>query len=259
MGHCEEAFQPPPLGLGPGCSSIIQAQAAVTGGHGCEYDLSSTNPINHFAVEKPCTAFCARLNQCDTSKFNGCMLFNPLNAALAPGTKVKDFCPASCGNCPQGSQPLCTSFDEFQTILAPVNEECCDEDSEDCSSGYPATCNEGCAAQLLPLVDACAGFLADNAMAPIKDALDGVAAKCGQKVQPCTNYEEYNIWFAQVSTTCCNDPGDACRQGYPTTCHPDCAKILRPLSTACANFLASPGMAAALAAVEGAAAACNGH
>ena len=33
--------------------------------------------------------------------------------------------------------------------------ECCDEPSEDCSSGYPRTCNAGCAALFLPFWDEC--------------------------------------------------------------------------------------------------------
>jgi hypothetical protein len=42
---------------------------------------------------------------------------------------------------------------------AVVNDECCDEPSEDCSSGRPATCNLGCARVLLPFFGDCAGAL----------------------------------------------------------------------------------------------------
>ena len=36
-----------------------------------------------------------------------------------------------------------------------ITTECCDEPSEDCSSGYPRTCNAGCAALFLPFWDEC--------------------------------------------------------------------------------------------------------
>ena len=43
-----------------------------------------------------------------------------------------------------------------------VTTECCDEDSEDCSSGAPATCNSGCAAVLRPYVQECTATLAQT-------------------------------------------------------------------------------------------------
>jgi hypothetical protein len=36
-----------------------------------------------------------------------------------------------------------------------ITTECCDEPSEDCTGGYPHTCNEGCAALFLPFWDDC--------------------------------------------------------------------------------------------------------
>jgi hypothetical protein len=79
-----------------------------------------------------------------------------------------------------GDDPIvCTDYNDLNTLLTPVNSECCDEPSEDCSSGYPATCNAGCAALLLPLQAACAGFLATSpVLAPVKAAIDAVAATC---------------------------------------------------------------------------------
>ena len=41
--------------------------------------------------------------------------------------------------------------------------ECCDEPTEDCSDGYPHTCNAGCAGLLLPFWDDCCAQLADLA------------------------------------------------------------------------------------------------
>ena len=66
----------------------------------------------------------------------------------------------------------------FQAMLKPINTECCDEPSEDCSSGYPASCNAGCAAILLPMQAACADFLHGSGLKPLKEAIDHAAANC---------------------------------------------------------------------------------
>lgn len=48
----------------------------------------------------------------------------------------------------------CTSED-LVSRSEEVNSECCDEASEDCSSGEPATCNAGCASVLVPFFEDC--------------------------------------------------------------------------------------------------------
>ena len=54
------------------------------------------------------------------------------------------------GACEAGALPSRT-----QAITA----ECCDEPSEDCSGGYPQTCNAGCASLFLPFWDECRSAL----------------------------------------------------------------------------------------------------
>jgi hypothetical protein len=44
-----------------------------------------------------------------------------------------------------------------------INEECCDEPGEDCTGGKLSTCNEDCAAVLVPLWHDCEAELADDA------------------------------------------------------------------------------------------------
>jgi hypothetical protein len=82
-----------------------------------------------------------------------------------------------------GSAPVvvgsCANFVEFNSAIGLVNAECCDEPSEDCSSGYPATCNSGCATVLLRMQNECGEFLSDTAaMKPVKAAIDVAAATC---------------------------------------------------------------------------------
>lgn len=52
-----------------------------------------------------------------------------------------------------------------------VNGECCDETTEDCSSGYPATCNLGCARVLLSYFDDCGSLLGADGVAHFTDAI----------------------------------------------------------------------------------------
>ena len=60
-----------------------------------------------------------------------------------------------------------------------MTDECCDEPSEDCSSGYPKTCNSGCANLLLPLRAACAKYLARPKLIAVKATIDAAANSCG--------------------------------------------------------------------------------
>jgi hypothetical protein len=88
---------------------------------------------------------------------------------------------------PTGSAgPACTSNAELDAALETVNGECCDEPTEDCSGGYPATCNTGCAAVLRPLQAACAAFLmaGGKALAPVMHLIDAAVATCPAQCEP---------------------------------------------------------------------------
>ena len=54
-----------------------------------------------------------------------------------------------------------------------VNDECCNEPTEDCSSGRPAVCNAGCARIVLPFFDDCYDALGERA-----SDFDSVVALC---------------------------------------------------------------------------------
>ena len=106
-------------------------------------------------------------------------------ACVADGATVQP--PAPPTNHPHGKPPSgsggalsCSSNDEFAAAFAPVNVECCDGPTEDCSAGFPATCDAGCAAVLLPAQAACEDFLAAGGMlmAGTKSQIDAAAARC---------------------------------------------------------------------------------
>lgn len=78
------------------------------------------------------------------------------------------------GICPFQQTGSCELTARTQT----VNNECCDEPSEDCSSGRPATCNVGCARVVLPFFDDCSEALGKHA-----SDFDSVVAMCHSALQ----------------------------------------------------------------------------
>ena len=64
------------------------------------------------------------------------------------------------------ADPQCTDLPSRTDAL---NDECCDEATEDCSSGRPATCNIGYARVLLPFFDDCRTALAVDTVAEFDD------------------------------------------------------------------------------------------
>ena len=107
---------------------------------------------------------------------------------------------------------------EFQAVLDPINTECCDEPTEDCSSGYPATCNAGCAAVLLPVQAACADFLADGGpvMKPLKTALDAAAANCPVRATTLL-HTLLPLWSSPLRSHAPRVRSCRCRRARPTT------------------------------------------
>ena len=82
-----------------------------------------------------------------------------------------------------GGGYTCTSVQGLQSVAHAVTSRCCDEPTEDCSSGAPATCNIDCAEVLLPAFSACqAGIFADprqrQQFASIVDLFSAAASTC---------------------------------------------------------------------------------
>ena len=69
------------------------------------------------------------------------------------------------------SGATCDDGHELADKAAEVNKECCDEATEDCSSGRPATCSLGCAHVLLPFFDKCAVVLGPAGVAQFSDVV----------------------------------------------------------------------------------------
>ena len=69
--------------------------------------------------------------------------------------------------------------DDLTSRAAAMNQECCDEPDEDCSSGLPTVCNADCASVLLSFFADCSGNLGASA-----DAYRAVVAQCHHPVSP---------------------------------------------------------------------------
>ena len=121
-----------------------------------------------------------------------------------------------------GKGGACADFDGRTQEL---NDECCDEVTEDCSSGRPAVCNIGCAHVLLPYFDDCGGALGADGVAAFSD----VVAMCHAAEEPSplvpdgfsTSYvitgvdDYYDGNYSFIEANC---EGDRCDAGDPTTC-----------------------------------------
>jgi hypothetical protein len=79
----------------------------------------------------------------------------------------------SCRPSPPPPAPHGLGSCDLATRTKAVNDECCDEPTEDCSSGRPATCNVGCAAVVLPFFEDCS-----TALGKYASDFDGVVTLC---------------------------------------------------------------------------------
>ena len=64
---------------------------------------------------------------------------------------------------------------------------------------------------------------------------------------PCATYPELMAQSATVTAACCDDPAAPCSgTGTPSACSTACAAVLLPMQRACADFLVTIGMQAAI-------------
>jgi hypothetical protein len=87
-----------------------------------------------------------------------------------------------------------------------INRECCDELTEDCTGGYPHTCNAGCGALLLPFWADCRAALGKQSA-----QFEGVIALCDQSAAGRPSLAE------QLDVQCTDGTAAA-------DCVPDCSK-----------------------------------
>ena len=129
---------------------------------------------------------------------------------LACGACEPDVCASSpClngGTCTQGRDSSTCKTSDLADRADDVAHECCDEPTEDCSSGEPASCNPGCAAVLVP-------YYLDCREALRAEPGDGeVLAAVQRAVQQCDSTPVYQC-------TCrAGYSGDNCEVGVSRFC-----------------------------------------
>jgi hypothetical protein len=107
----------------------------------------------------------------------------------------------------QGSGGQCGNM---ATRAQSVQARCCDDASEDCSGGYPHTCNAGCAAVFLPFWVECGSLLGNAA------AYQQTVALC-QQAQPAST----------GSSSLAHEFNLVCVNGAVGDCVPACSEALR--------------------------------
>jgi hypothetical protein len=94
-----------------------------------------------------------------------------------------------------------------------VNYECCDEAGEDCTGGYPRSCNAGCAVVFLPFWEGCRSALGKDSrsLEPVVALCEAVApaASTGgslaeQMSVQCTKTASLNVVQARMAGFCCS-------------------------------------------------------
>eukprot|EP01050_Picozoa_sp_SAG11_P029992 SAG11_NODE_8677_length_988_cov_1.357705_1_plen_248_part_10 len=106
---------------------------------------------------------------------------------------------------------------DLATRTKELDAECCDEQSEDCSSGRPSSCNAGCAAVLLPFFADCSDALGPVAVKAFAD----VVSLCRSAEAPlsppsCSDDTAALVSIFGTGATCVNSR--CARVGEPMTC-----------------------------------------
>jgi hypothetical protein len=184
-----------------------------------------------------------------------------MDAAAGPGRSPSPPPPLSPPPSPPPSPSgcdSCSTFPQFNTCIGLVTKSCCDEPSEKCVNGQPATCNSGCGRVLKPMISKCKQVLAKPYMLTTKAALEKAASKCPASFKPCTNFGQMDSYSKAVNSACCSKPG-SCTGGIPKACTGHCAGALVPMSSACTPFLKSkPYFGATLKSLQAAVKSCTG-
>lgn len=123
-----------------------------------------------------------------------------------------------------------------------VDDECCNEPGEDCSTGRPATCNVGCAREVLPYFEDCSAALGDDA-----SLFDNVVVQCRTALEGDSSpprEEPHGIGTCDLSARtqvvngeCCDERTEDCSSGRPATCNVDCALVVLPFFEDCSGAL----------------------
>ena len=121
------------------------------------------------------------------------------NPSPAPGPPAVDGGKADTGGGKRRVQTLCGSLD-LPPRLSALASICCDEPGEDCGSGYPTVCNEGCAAGMAAFWADCAeSFVATST----PEVVDGMRAAVNLCEAAASDSQGYSL--AELFDLTCTD------------------------------------------------------
>ena len=179
--RCEDDDQHYLAAAGLSCDSVWEAvEEAVGAAAACEYDIGS-------------------------------YLHQKLSSAIPQETALAEACPVTCNVCADAS----CNVNDLAARSEAINRECCDEPSEDCSGGYPHTCNPGCATLLLSFWADCQELLGEERR--LIESAVGVCEAAGSGT--CGDLNER---IAGVNIVCCSPPRE-CTGVEPDICSSECA------------------------------------
>jgi hypothetical protein len=180
---------------GDGCAAYAQGSAAGSEKHlRCASLLEPTDEAARSACPLACGA-CSE-GPCAASPCQNGGTCSETGAAAAGAA-------AAGGGYGDGGDAACAASD-LGARSAAVDAECCDEPTEDCSSGEPATCNVGCAAVLVPYFQDClAALQASQGGGALVGALQSTVSKCGAAVYRCDCAEGWGGASCEVRFRLC--------------------------------------------------------
>eukprot|EP01046_Picozoa_sp_COSAG06_P007708 COSAG06_NODE_381_length_16594_cov_7.199454_3_plen_2083_part_00 len=122
---------------------------------------------------------------------------------------------------------------DLATRSAAVTQECCNEPHEDCSGGFPASCNAGCAVLLLPFFSDCSSLLGVHAVEFAATVEMCQATLEGVPSDAC----DLSTRTIAVNSECCDEPSEDCSSGTPSSCNVGCAAVVLPFFADCSAAL----------------------
>jgi hypothetical protein len=185
-----------------------------------------------------CTADCSRVL---LPIADSCGDWLKTDEALASGMAAVVSLAAMCRTPPSPPGPNCVTM--LSAIADSMNKACC---ADGCPDGAPTTCDDACAAVLVPYFEVCSGFVAEDPDFAVLSPLISLCedSKFGAFTgsifsQRCSTAELRGYLGTTLPHACCGVGGANCPSGdgtippLPTACSPQCAMVYEDFYAEC--------------------------
>lgn len=137
-------------------------------------------------------------------------------------------------SCSSSNNAQCSDFASMTLYSQRVVTACC-KAPQSCPGGFPVSCSAECALELVPMQRDCSSFLNQSPLT--KTTLSTINSVVETCPAPCDDYGDFSKGLEGLTNFCCDDPGEKCTGGVPTSCDMECATVLIPFSKVCGKFL----------------------